>query len=866
MPSVQHVIDRHMRNKWGFTINTRATIIYYGAQFWEQVLAVVPITMCLVVAMAIYFQKGVASPASLAGGLIAAMVGLVLFVDGLRVAIMPLGSLLGQQLPEQFKVRYILIIACAIGILCTYAEPAIASLRPLASLVKRCQTPYLYFVLNDLSEVLVLSIGVGVGVAAIIGVLRFLRGWSLKPLIACSLTPTIACACYMKWGNTELAPLIGLAWDCGAVTTGPVTVPILLSLGIGVIKGQKARHAARELVDAHAEKGSGQALEGFGIITLASTFPILAVEVMSIGISFRYTPEQIRTDFGNIDCATYVEDTQIAAVSDGQMILDAFTFAVRSILPLSFFLVLMIKVVLRQDLPEVSFTVPRLMGLLEDISSLDTLVVDADADDNQDLDDDGHKIKDAKQDMEERMRMKENKEEERQRKREMLQNAIAAVGGDADDVDRILNREKSKSTKVVRRQDTNEMSSRGDKTSQKNNTLPLVGGVLECMLGMTLFNIGLTYGFTALGDQSGLLLPAAFMQTDDAADSPYFGYSAGVAIVLSTIFSLGFLATRAEPALRVMGKTVETLSEGQFSQNALVYTVCVGVGCGMVLGSSKILFEVNIIYLILAKYTVAAVLTVFSSENFTNIAWDSAGVTTGPVTVPFVLSVGIGFSKAKKAQEGFGILTCASVAPIITVLFTDLLRRMMQEGIRRHNLRKLRRLVHTQSQTDTPEDLRRLLDAADVSGDGEVPRLRDAVLLADACTQCDVGIVPSGVLIGDGDSKRGFIESGDTLNGTSYSTSPIGAARPATDGNQNHAAQVSQSLSAALNSSLTLHNTPSTLQITPRRPPGAGVGVGGGVGGSPLSPRRAGVTTTITVTTNYVAPEDVELFTHHTAC
>ena len=40
----------------------------------------------------------------------------------------------------------------------------------------------------------------------------------------------------MKWGNTELAPLIGLAWDCGAVTTGPVTVPILLSLGIGVIK------------------------------------------------------------------------------------------------------------------------------------------------------------------------------------------------------------------------------------------------------------------------------------------------------------------------------------------------------------------------------------------------------------------------------------------------------------------------------------------------------------------------------------------------------------------------------------------------------------------------------------------------------
>ena len=310
------------------------------------------------------------------------MFGLVLFVDGLRVAIMPMGSMLGQQLPEKFKVRYILIIACAVGILCTYAEPAIASLRPLADLVKRCDTPYLYFVLNDMSEILVLSIGVGVGVAAMIGVLRFLRGWSLKPLIACSLTPTIAMACYMKWGNPDLSPLIGLAWDCGAVTTGPVTVPILLSLGIGVMKGQKARATARQVLCSRArvlgacvrervyviaaervkwsrcatrsldrspsisyiellvspiyscsllyrapsishtlllpsaniitltgalsfsrclaslrqaveEKAGtasgGQALEGFGIITLASTFPILAVEVWQYTTSSQLT-------------------------------------------------------------------------------------------------------------------------------------------------------------------------------------------------------------------------------------------------------------------------------------------------------------------------------------------------------------------------------------------------------------------------------------------------------------------------------------------------------------------------------------------------------------------------------------------------
>ena len=148
----------------------------------------------------------------------------------------------------------------------------------------------------------------------------------------------------------------------------------------------------------------------------------------------------------------------------------------------------------------------------------------------------------------------------------------------------------------------------------------------------------------------------------------------------------------------------------------------------------------SIIYLILIKYAVATFLTVFSSENFTNIAWDSAGVTTGPVTVPFVLSVGIGFSKAKNAEEGFGILTCASVAPIITVLFTDLLRRMIQSAVQAHNQRRLRRLVSTTSQTDSLEDLQLLLGP---DSQARSERLRDKQECADAGTQCDLADIES---------------------------------------------------------------------------------------------------------------------------
>ena len=67
-------------------------------------------------------------------------------------------------------------------------------------------------------------------------------------------------------------------------------------------------------------------------------------------------------------------------------------------------------------------------------------------------------------------------------------------------------------------------------------------------------------------------------------------------------------------------------------------------------------------------YAVGLILTFFSSEEFVNVGWDSAGVTTGPVTVPLVLAMGLGLGNAVSAIEGFGILSLASICPIIAVL------------------------------------------------------------------------------------------------------------------------------------------------------------------------------------------------------
>jgi hypothetical protein len=196
----------------------------------------------------------------------------------------------------------------------------------------------------------------------------------------------------------------------------------------------------------------------------------------------------------------------------------------------------------------------------------------------------------------------------------------------------------------------------------------LVLAVLETLAGFTLFNIGLSNGFTPLGGQAGSLLPAAYLEVPSVPNSPRYSVAGGVILVVCIIFAIGFVATRAEPALAVLGKTVEKATNGAFSSTFLLYSVCVGVGVGMSVGTLKILFSIGVIYFLIGKYSVVLLLTAFTNDALSSVAWDSAGVTTGPVTVPFVLSIGIGAGRAVHAPEGFGILTTASVTPILTVL------------------------------------------------------------------------------------------------------------------------------------------------------------------------------------------------------
>jgi hypothetical protein len=504
---------------------------YLTIRIVEQLKSVVPLAVYLMLFQLLILRQGVIDSGVIIAGLIAVIIGLMFFMEGLKVGLMPFGKSLGTTLPAKSSLQVVLLIAFLLGIGVTFAEPAISALKAAGQVVKVETSPYLYTLLNDRAEQLVLVVGAGVGAAVVLGTIRLLYGWSLKPFIYLTLMPTMLLTAYIQQ-NPELSKILGLAWDCGAVTTGPVTVPLVLSLGIGIASA--------------AGRGSSS-LSGFGIVTLASLFPIIGVELLALYVFYATTPEAIiaAASIASVETTSWYSATPYAEIIGG----------LRAIVPLVIFLMLVMTFVLREKIREPG---------------------------------------------------------------------------------------------------------------------NITYGITLSIIGMIIFNLGLTYGLTKLGSQSGGFIPAAFTQIDSVAGSPLYFFSLGILIALVFAWALGFGATLAEPALNALGITVEGLTNGAFKKKTLLNAVSIGVGFGIAIGVAKIVFDLNIATLLLVFYSIAIVLTWFSSEEFVNIAWDSAGVTTGPVTVPLVLSMGLGFANAADAVEGFGILSMASIGPIIAVQATGL--------------------------------------------------------------------------------------------------------------------------------------------------------------------------------------------------
>ncbi len=619
---------------------------YVKRNFLNQLNGIWFIVAYLVVFQTLVLQLPIVYASMIAVGIFVVAVGLMFFMEGLRLGLMPLGEIIGSILPRRSSMPLILLFAFLMGAGATFAEPAIAVLKAAGSTLRAQDAPLLYSLLNDFSGQLVASVGVGVGLAVLLGVLRFFYAWPLKYLAIPSVALLLVISLIYN-RIPELSDVLGLAWDCGAVTTGPVTVPLVLALGIGVCR-----------VVSSGSGGGGHS--GFGIVTLASLFPILAVLLLS---GFHY----VNADYYGAERYRGALQTEESMSGAPEVLDERQNKRLEPITDTEY-----AEYMNSGKLPEgyqLEFlgSVPMLVDGSIVVTKPDVVI------------------------------------------KKVHQREFALVSEQSWDTSKSLTAEMRQAgidalraiiplclfLYIVLRMLGQSLGKDSD-----------VGvGVTFAFLGMGLFGLGIALGLTPLGGQLGSNVPLAFAEIvpwgSGYAEGPLLDEHIGKLVAVAFAFFLGYGATLAEPALNALGDTVEKITVGAFRKRLLMQSVAFGVGCGIAAGVIKMAFGLPLIWMLLPAYLLVLILTAISPHSFVNFGWDSAGVTTGPITVPLVLAMGLGIgANVPGVSDGFGILALASVGPILTVLSVGLYTQRMQRGARHEETTE-----NTQSQSLDPVEV-----------------------------------------------------------------------------------------------------------------------------------------------------------------
>lgn len=195
----------------------------------------------------------------------------------------------------------------------------------------------------------------------------------------------------------------------------------------------------------------------------------------------------------------------------------------------------------------------------------------------------------------------------------------------------------------------------------KEKLLNIFKGFILTFLGLSLFLQGVKVGFLPVGEAMGVVL-----------GSKSYNW-----IIIPIGFILGFVATFAEPAVRILNFEVEKVSSGYIPQQIMLYTLSLGVGLAVAASMFRILLGFPLWYYIVPGYIIALILMRFSTREFISIAFDSGGVATGPMTVTFVMAMAIGIANSIEGRDpllvGFGMIALVALAPILAVLLLGLL-------------------------------------------------------------------------------------------------------------------------------------------------------------------------------------------------
>lgn len=176
-------------------------------------------------------------------------------------------------------------------------------------------------------------------------------------------------------------------------------------------------------------------------------------------------------------------------------------------------------------------------------------------------------------------------------------------------------------------------------------------GALLLILGMGFFTLGVDMSMIPMGEGIGVVMSK----------------SKKITISLAVCFLLGILITVAEPDLQVLAEQVPAIPN-----LVLIITVAVGVGIFLVLAEIRMLFKIPLSYALVFLYIIIFLLAALTPQDFIPVSFDSGGVTTGPITVPFIMALGIGMASVRSDKnsnsDSFGLIAMCSIGPILSVL------------------------------------------------------------------------------------------------------------------------------------------------------------------------------------------------------
>ncbi len=182
----------------------------------------------------------------------------------------------------------------------------------------------------------------------------------------------------------------------------------------------------------------------------------------------------------------------------------------------------------------------------------------------------------------------------------------------------------------------------------------IVGAVM-LVIGMGFFQLGAEMAMTPLGEGIGVQISK----------------TRNIFLVCLIGFSMGMIITISEPDLQVLAEQVPSIDN-----LTLILTVAVGVGIFLALAIMRILFQLNLSTILIVLYLLLIVLSLFVPKDFLAVAFDSGGVTTGPMTVPFIMAMGVGLASVRgdknASSDSFGLVALSSVGPVLAVLILGL--------------------------------------------------------------------------------------------------------------------------------------------------------------------------------------------------